>query len=562
VIRIRDISTRLALLGMTAVLASCVQPSDVGQIVARVEGEGVRMKEFRNEYAGYLLQRGLMDEPGRRRAFLNRLVSQKLLIREARDAGIESTDGYIYHEKTTAEKLLIDLYIQRSYLDTLTVSEAQLEDMFVRVNTEVHARHLVARTREDAERLYERILSGETFQDLATEVFHDPRLSTSGGDLGYFSFDEMDPAFEDAAFGLSDGEISRPVRTSNGFSIIQVEDRRIKPLLTRSEFATKRDKLVSYVRHRKEQSVRRQILSETLEAAAPEIDVEALDTILQTVFSDGLLDGERQMDDLLGRSLLEYSISGTRRVWKVEDFRDAAKLASSAQRTAIQSRSDLTAFIDGLLVRTILTEQARKMGLDREDAFNRALAHELDTWTYAQAYEENVAEMPVSPDTLAYYYQQFKREFVVPARVGVREILVSTRDQADRVTSELKNETFARVASERSIRPGASVTGGDLGMLTREELGVLGSSAFDAPTGSVVGPLEVDDHWVLLKIGDHQPSRIPSLDDISDRLEKLVRQLGEKEMFRARVSELRERYAVELFIDSVDKMTLVTHASS
>jgi len=372
----------------------------------------------------------------------------------------------------------------------------------------------------------------------------------------------MDPAFEDAAFGLSDGDISHPVRTSNGFSIIQVEDRRVKSMLTRAEFATKRDRLQTYVRYRQKAEIRRKILSETLEAAAPEFEGETLEALLESVFNDGLLDDERQIDDLLGRVLLTYSVSGGRQVWTVEHFRDAARLASSEQRTAVHSLRDLKAFIDGLLVRSILSEKARTMGMEEEDAFERALTHELEKWTYAQAYESHVIAMPVSPDTLSYYYQQFKQEFIIPARTGVHEILVSSQDEAERVMSALKTESFANVASKWSIRPGASRTQGYLGLLTREELGVLGTRAFDAPTGSVVGPLEVDGHWVVLKLGAHHPARIPSLDDIRGRLEKLVRQLGEKELFRARVADLRDRYTVELFTDSVDKMMLVAHASS
>ena len=61
-------------------------------------------------------------------------------------------------------------------------------------------------------------------------------MANNGGRLGYFTFGDMDPAYEDAAFSLSDGEISSPIKTKYGYSIIQVLDRWIQPLISENEF--------------------------------------------------------------------------------------------------------------------------------------------------------------------------------------------------------------------------------------------------------------------------------------------------------------------------------------
>ena len=90
-----------------------------------------------------------------------------------------------------------------------------------------------------------------SFEELAEENFKDPQLRDTGGALGYFTVDEMDPAFEDAAFALDIGQISKPIRTAQGYSIIQVQDRIIRPLLTESEYIKHRSKLEDYCRYRK-----------------------------------------------------------------------------------------------------------------------------------------------------------------------------------------------------------------------------------------------------------------------------------------------------------------------
>ena len=174
-------------------------------VLATVDGSAIEVTEFKREYSGYLLDTGLPDSPRRRRAFLERLIGMKLLVVEARESGLSDTDAFRLNSRRVEEKLLLDLYIQRTFFDTLAVTETEMQQMLVRVNTLVKARHLYARSRRDADILHARLQHGETFAGLAKEVFQDPVLRDNGGLLGFFEFDEMDPDFEDAAFSLQPG---------------------------------------------------------------------------------------------------------------------------------------------------------------------------------------------------------------------------------------------------------------------------------------------------------------------------------------------------------------------
>ena len=73
---------------------------------------------------------------------------------------------------------------------------------------------------------------GEDFAELARKYSEDSTAS-EGGDLGYFSREDMVKPFSDSAFSLEKGEISDLVRTRFGLHIIKVEDIKeesIKPL--------------------------------------------------------------------------------------------------------------------------------------------------------------------------------------------------------------------------------------------------------------------------------------------------------------------------------------------
>lgn len=71
----------------------------------------------------------------------------------------------------------------------------------------------------------ERVLAGESFEDLAREHSDDPS-APRGGDLGVFGRGDMDVAFETAAFGLAaPGDLSEIVRSRFGYHLIQLAER-------------------------------------------------------------------------------------------------------------------------------------------------------------------------------------------------------------------------------------------------------------------------------------------------------------------------------------------------
>ena len=91
---------------------------------------------------------------------------------------------------------------------------------------EIHARHILLPTEDEAKAALARVKGGEDFAKVATELSKDP--SGDGGDLGWFTKDRMVPEFSEAAFKLKEGEISDPVKTQFGWHIIKVEDMRTK----------------------------------------------------------------------------------------------------------------------------------------------------------------------------------------------------------------------------------------------------------------------------------------------------------------------------------------------
>lgn len=102
----------------------------------------------------------------------------------------------------------------------------KLSDVFastVPTTTEqIHARHILVETKEQADAALQRVKNGEDFAAVAKDVSKDTGSKDSGGDLGWFGRGQMVKPFEDTAFALKPNQISDPVTSQFGFHIIQL----------------------------------------------------------------------------------------------------------------------------------------------------------------------------------------------------------------------------------------------------------------------------------------------------------------------------------------------------
>ena len=102
------------------------------------------------------------------------------------------------------------------------------------------ARHILVADEATANDIETRLKNGEDFGTLAKQFSIDPGSKDNGGDLGWFAKGAMVQAFEDGAAKLAIGEISAPVKSDNGYHIIQVLGREDRPL-TDAERTTQGD---------------------------------------------------------------------------------------------------------------------------------------------------------------------------------------------------------------------------------------------------------------------------------------------------------------------------------
>jgi len=202
-----------------------------GKILARIDDEVITLAEFEGEIEKLPLNmKVLLTDEKAKREYLERLITKKILLREARKEKLDKTKEFEERLKEIRDQLLIESLLRKRLTVDAGVTEEEMRAYYEKHKEafkrggEINTRHIVVKTKEEARELQKRILAGEDFVDLAKKYSIDPNAKVTGGELGFHPRGTLLPEYEEAAFRLKKvGEVSGIVKTPLGYHIIRLE---------------------------------------------------------------------------------------------------------------------------------------------------------------------------------------------------------------------------------------------------------------------------------------------------------------------------------------------------
>jgi peptidyl-prolyl cis-trans isomerase C len=220
----------LALAALTVTAAHAQAPAPADPVIARIDGQPVLRSELQATMRNLPPQAQGMPMETLYPMLLERIIDLRLIGAAARSAKLEDDPAIKKRIAEAADRVLQEAYLTRQVEGK--VNEAALREKYksyaaaIPGQEEVNARHILLKTEAEAKAVIADLKKGGDFADLAKKRSIDP-AGSSGGDLGYFTKDQMVPEFSEAAFKLKKGEITEvPVKTSFGWHVIRVEDKR------------------------------------------------------------------------------------------------------------------------------------------------------------------------------------------------------------------------------------------------------------------------------------------------------------------------------------------------
>jgi peptidyl-prolyl cis-trans isomerase C len=246
----------LALVALFLAPAATLRAEGSDPLIARVNGVDIHESDLviAEEEIGSNMP--AMAPPQKRDYLITYLADVIMLAQAAEQQKLADDDAVKRQIAFERSKVLMEAILQKAGESGVTDDALRkVYDEAVKQmpkQEEVRARHILVATEDEAKEIEAELKKGADFATLAKEKSKDPSGAANGGDLGYFTKDQMVPEFAEVAFKLDKGQISDPVHTQFGWHIIQVEDKRTKPTPT---FEEVKPQLVSYVARRAQEQL-------------------------------------------------------------------------------------------------------------------------------------------------------------------------------------------------------------------------------------------------------------------------------------------------------------------
>lgn len=181
-----------------------------------------------------MVRRSSPDGKADAKGILDDLIITELARQEASKSGLADKEEVKQKIKDFTDKLVLNAWTQEK-ATSFKIEDAELKAAYDKIvadggKTEYKARHILMKTKEEAEGVIKDLEKGVDFADLAKKSSDGPSAAM-GGDLGWFKPGSMVKPFADAVTKMEKGTYTKePVQTEFGWHVIKLEDKRdVKP---------------------------------------------------------------------------------------------------------------------------------------------------------------------------------------------------------------------------------------------------------------------------------------------------------------------------------------------
>ena len=223
----------------SAAVAEKAAAPDPETVLATVGSAEIKHKDVTAIIGRLDPQRAAMyDNEMGRRAILEELVNMELFSLLGAELGVEKDPKFI-ETMNEVRKDVTRQFAVEAIMKDVAVSDEEIAEFYekhkenFKVPETVRASHILVADEDEMKKVRADLDAGMSFEDAARKHSSCPSKE-QGGDLGFFSKEQMVPEFGDAAFAMKVGDVStEPVKTQFGLHLIKLVDKKeasVRPL--------------------------------------------------------------------------------------------------------------------------------------------------------------------------------------------------------------------------------------------------------------------------------------------------------------------------------------------
>ncbi|MEW6003051.1 MAG: peptidylprolyl isomerase [Nitrospirota bacterium] len=241
------------------------------------------------------------------------------------------------------------------------------------------------------------------------------------------------------------------------------------------------------------------------------------------------------------------------------DFESEFKSLPDFAQKMFEGNAGKEKFLDELIKKEILYQEALKKGLDKDPEYLRKVENFKKISLIGLLLEKEIeSKAKVTDQDIKNYYEKNKEDFTTVSQIRMSHILLKTEDAAKKVLERLrKGEDFAKVAKETSIDTATAKNGGDLGYLSRGQmLPEIEQVAVRLKPGDISEPIKTKSGYEIIKVTGRKLGKPVELEQIKSMIAQRLAAEKQKEGFDSYMEALRKSYKVEINKEALSKTSL------
>jgi len=240
-----------------------------------------------------------------------------------------------------------------------------------------------------------------------------------------------------------------------------------------------------------------------------------------------------------------------------EEFLSEMEALPDFARVMLETKEGKERFLDDMIKRELLYQEAKKKGLEKDKDFQKKLEEfkkiNLVNMILKTEIEDKVK---VGEKDIKDFFEKHPEEFRVGAEVRASHILVKTEDEAKKLLEKIKTgEKFSKLAREFSIDVESAKKGGDLGFFSRGQLiPEFEKAVFALKVGEVSGPVKTLFGYHIIKVADRKTGKAIEFEQVKGEIERLLIAERQKSLFDSYIEGLKKASKISVKKEALEAL--------
>ena len=536
----------IILIFVASVTSGCFRYSvfhDNSSIIANVNGYNISLDEIEKKLVNIHRIKQMTNLEGKAGSIdidkiIEELINERVIIQEA--YRVELDEDPFFQEKVN--KYIINCSVirlrQENVLNKINVTEDEIYGYFKKYYEKIRIRQIFTKDYKKAEKLLNLLIKGKDFAEL--EKAESEYLNKERGELGFIKRGRMEQTFEDTAFSLKKGEISDIVKTSDGFHIIKLEEKKHAP---EDMFEKVKNKIKKKLLKEKEQKRSKDYIAELKNKATIWIDTELLYSI-----------SPNQKD--CNNNIIIAIVN--------DEPIDECDFVDEARRHVPKLRSGIlnSEIFDSLIIYELVEQEAIKRNYLNDPLFKNGIEKYKET-QLLNLFKQKIIFPKSIPleNELIEYYETHKNDFRKDYEVWFSEMLLPTLESAEAALKELREGAdFEFLTSKKSVMP--LRTGVNVWIPFGQLSHGIRMAMIDLEIGELTDIVQESSKFKIIKLKGKRGGEYKKFSTVKERIKQILvkrkfddwlneyidrlRNVSQININKKLVSELRERYTIKL----------------